>query len=266
MDRHVEPRAIGRPMPDRNKPLFAISNGISGLAVETPLAVEINGVPVGTLICTQESLEELVIGWSYGHGFLETRSDIDRFRVQHNRASLMLRRSLPGGHAWREQLNAGFDGGSVVRPPSPTGATPPPRDEFVLDARFVLALAAELFQRFSSQPGDAELHHVAASDGRAVMVGARDISRHNAFDKLVGWSLLSGTPLAELVVAIDGEIGASTAHKAIRAGARLLICTGKPTAQAVRLAQSAGLTLIGRALGDDRTIFTHPWRIDRSAK
>lgn len=266
MDRHIEPRAIGRPMPDRNKSLFAISNGISGLSVETPLAIEINGVPVGTLVCTHESLEELVVGWSYSHGFLESRADVDRFRVQSNRASLMLRRSLPGGHDWRELLNAGFDGGSVVRAPSPTGATPPPRDEFVLDARFVLALAAELFQRFTTQPDDRGLRHVGASDGQAVMVGARDISRHNAFDKLVGWSLLSETPLRDLIILVDGEISAATAYKAIRGGARVLIGIDKPTAQAVRLAQSAGLTLIGRAMETDRTIFTHPWRIDRAAK
>jgi FdhD protein len=264
MERNLEPQSIGRPVPERNKPTFEISKGISGLAVESPLAIEINGIHVGTLICTPESIEELVIGWSFGHGFLESKSDIDRVRLYRGRASVMLRRSLPGGHDWREQLNAGFDA-CVVRAPDTYAATPPPRDDFVLDARYIMALAAELFQRFNADPGDADLRHVGASDGRAIMVGVRDIGRHNAFDKLVGWSVLSGSPLADLIVAINGGIGASTVHKAIRAGARILLSDGKPTVQAVKLAQSGGITLIGHAIDSRRTIYTHPWRIDRTA-
>jgi FdhD protein len=263
MERNLEPRSIGRPIPDRTKPTFSISSGISGLAVESSLAIELNGIHVGTLVCTPESIEELVIGWSFGHGFLESKSDIDRIRLYRGRASVMLRRSLPGGHDWREQLSAGFDAG-IVRTPDAYGATPPPRDDFILDARFVIALAAEMFQRFDTQPGDADLRHVGASDGSAIMVGVRDIGRHNAFDKLVGWSVLSGTPLATLIVAINGSIGASMVHKAIRAGARLLVSDGKPTAQAVKLAQGGGVTLIGHINDASRTIYTHPWRVDRS--
>ncbi|MGH2549417.1 MAG: formate dehydrogenase accessory sulfurtransferase FdhD, partial [Thermomicrobiales bacterium] len=142
----------------------------------------------------------------------------------------------------------------------------PARDEFILEARFLIALAAELFQRFNSQPGDGDLRHVGASDGRTIMVETRDIGRHNAFDKLVGWSVLSENSPASLVVAVEGEIGVATAHKAIRAGVRILLSDGKPTAQAVRLAQGAGLTLIGEVLQPQRTIFTHPWRVDRTAK
>lgn len=263
MERSLEPQSIGRPVPERAKPTFAISNGISGLATESPLAIEINGIHVGTLVCTPESVEELVIGWSFGHGFLESKADIDRVRLHRGRASVMLRRSLPGGHNWREQLNAGFDAG-IVRSAGSPSATPPPRDEFVLEARYVMALAAELFQRFALQPGDADLRHAGASDGSAIMVGARDIGRHNAFDKLVGWSVLSGTSLADLLVAVNGGIGASTVHKAIRAGARMLVSDGKPTAQAVKLAQGGGITLIGRAIDAGRTIYTHPWRVDRT--
>lgn len=264
MERNLEPRSIGRPIPERARPTFAISSGISGLATESPLSIELNGVHVGTLICTLESVEELVIGWSYGHGFLETKADIDKVRMHRGRASVMLRRSLPGGHDWREQLNAGFDAG-IVRAPDFQRSTPPRRDEFILEARYVIALAAELFQRFSSQPDDSDLRHVGASDGSTIMVGARDIGRHNAFDKLVGWSLLSGNSLANLVVAIEGEIGVATAHKAIRAGARMLLSDDKPTAQAVKLAQGAGITLIGHVLQAQRTIYTHPWRVDRTA-
>lgn len=265
MERNLEPRSIGRPVPERAKPTFAISSGISGLAAESPLAIEINGIHVGTLVCTPESIEELVIGWSFGHGFLESRSDIDRVRLHRGRASVMLRRSLPGGHNWREQLNAGFDAG-IVRAPDAPSTSPPLRDELVLDARYVMALTAELFQRFESQPGDSDLRHVGASDGSSVMVGTRDIGRHNAFDKLIGWSVLSGTPLSDLIVAIDGGIGASIVHKAIRAGAHILVSDGTPTAQAVKLAQGGGITLIGHANDSRRTIYTHPWRVDRSTR
>lgn len=265
MERNLEPHSIGRPVPERARPSFAISNGVARLATESPLSIEVNGIHVGTLICTLESVEELVIGWCYGHGFLESKADIDRVRIHKGRASIMLRRSLPGGHDWREQLNAGFDAG-IVRAPDFQRTSISARDDFILEARYLMALAAELVQRFDSKPGDEDLRHVGASDGHTIMVGARDIGRHNAFDKLVGWSVLSGTSLRSLVVAVEGGIGVATAHKAIRAGVRMLLSDGKPTAQAVKLAQGAGMTLIGEALDPQRTIFTHPWRVDRATK
>jgi FdhD protein len=56
---------------------------------------------------------------------------------------------------------------------------------------------------------------------------------------------------------------ASTVYRAARAGVRILASNGAPTAQAVKVAQGAGLTLISEVESAQRTIYSHPWRIER---
>jgi FdhD protein len=257
------PQPIGRPVKPASRPIEPIlrtSSGVSGLAVETPVAIEVNGVPTATLICSPESLDELVAGWCFGQGFIDSRDDISRLTVRGGRAVVMLKRSLPGGHDWRVQLASGFDA-SHIRFPAIAAATPPPRDGFVLDARTALALIAELYQRFGAQPGG--LYDAGATDGATVLTTVHDIGRHNALDKLVGWSVLAHHDLSPFVVAITGRMCASTVYRAARAGVRILASNGAPTAQAVKVAQGAGLTLISEVESAQRTIYSHPWRIER---
>ncbi len=263
----IDPRPIGRPLqpvPRTVEPLLRNSSGISELPVETPIEIEINGVPVATLICSPESLDELVAGWCFAQGYIDGLADISRLTVRGGRAVVLLRRSLPGGHDWRDQLTSGFDA-SRIRCPGAARTTPPPRDDFVLDACSVLALTAELFERFEATPGHDHGAHAGATDGATVITTAHDLSRHNTLDKLIGWSILSQHDLGAYVVAMRGRVCASTVFRAVRAGVRLLVSDDIPTAQAVKLAQGGGMTIIGDVESHRRTIFSHPWRIDRGA-
>src|SRR3954463_15153919 len=56
--------------------------GDADLAVveEVPVWLEINGEPAVTWMCTPEQLEELVVGWLHGEGYLETLGDLRKLR------------------------------------------------------------------------------------------------------------------------------------------------------------------------------------------
>lgn len=263
---HQRPEPIGRARSTSGRaiiPQLRISPGVSDLAVETPLEVEINGVPVARLICTPESLDELVVGWSFGQGYLERIDDIARLTVRNGRAVLMLKRALPGGYEWREQLTAGFDA-SHIRFPDRLHRTPPKRDDFEIEGGRLLALSAELLARFHALPGGDQLHHAGATDGTTMLSSWHDVSRHNALDKLIGWSILAEQPLTRSMVTLTGRVGASTIYVAARAGIRIVVGREAPTAQAVKLSQGVGLTIVGNLARNDPTIYSHPWRIRRS--
>jgi FdhD protein len=242
--------------------LLRNSTGVSQLAVEAPLAIEVNGVPVATLVCTPGSGDELVAGWCFGHGYLDHASDISRISCGNARATVMLRRSLPGGHEWREQLTAGFDA-SLIRYPEPITGSPPKRDSFSIEAGTLLALTAEVQERFQARAQSREFEHAGATDGHSLLVTTYDVDRFNALDKLIGWSVLSQQPLDEMIVTLSGRICAASLFRLARAGATIVVAPGAPTAQAVKIAQGAGITLIGGLAMDGPTIYTHPWRIDR---
>ena len=244
-------------------PLMRNSNGVSQLAIEAPLSIEVNGVPVATLICTPGSGDELVAGWCFGQGFLDDVDDIARISCGNTRATIMLRRSLPGGHEWREQLSAGFDA-SLIRYPDRVPGGAPKRDDFVIEAGQLLALTEELRVRFASRQNADDFEHVGATDGHSIMVTTYDVERFNALDKLVGWSVLSSEPIDRMIITLTGRLCAASIFRLARAGAKIVVGDGSPTAQAVKIAQGAGVTLVGGVGNDDPVIYSHPWRIDRS--
>ena len=47
---------------------------------EAPVWLELNGAPAVTWMCTPDRLDELVAGWLYGEGYVETVDDIRSMR------------------------------------------------------------------------------------------------------------------------------------------------------------------------------------------
>jgi len=266
MKRAVHPVAlpIGRRHLELSEPGFHISTGISGLPVESPLEIDVNGVPCAILLCTPDALEELVVGWCFGQSYIESIADLASVRFKGSRASIMLNRSLPGGHDWREQLAAGFDA-SLVRSPIARLSTPPQRDDVIVPASQLIAMIDEIFDRFRQSDAPLGNHFTGLHDlGSDARMSFHDFSRHNATDKMIGWGVLTKLALDRAVLVLSGRVSSDLVYKAMRAGIKIVATRALPSAQAVRLAQGAGIAIVARALDAERTIYTHPWRIDRN--
>jgi FdhD protein len=72
-----------------------------------------------------------------------------------------------------------------------------------------------------------------------------DIGRHNAVDKVVGARILEGSSPGLPVLCVSGRIGFEIVQKAVAAGVGVLAAIGAPSSLAVRLAEEAGLGLVG---------------------
>jgi FdhD protein len=72
-----------------------------------------------------------------------------------------------------------------------------------------------------------------------------DIGRHNAVDKVVGARLLAGSSPGLPILCVSGRIGFEIVQKAVAAGVGVLAAIGAPSSLAVRLAEEAGLGLVG---------------------
>jgi FdhD protein len=91
---------------------------------------------------------------------------------------------------------------------------------------------------------------------------AEDVGRHNAFDKLVGMSLMSGElPLTNRIVILSGRASFELVQKAIRAGVSVLAAIGAPSSLAVNLAATSGLTLVGFLRETHCNIYAHGGRL-----
>ncbi|TMR96105.1 formate dehydrogenase accessory sulfurtransferase FdhD [Nonomuraea basaltis] len=107
------------------------------------------------------------------------------------------------------------------------------------------------------------LHAAGLFSATGTMVGLReDVGRHNAVDKLVGWSALAERlPLAEHVLMVSGRASYEIMQKALAAGIPVVCAVSAPSSLAVDLAREFGMTLVGFLRGERCNVYAGLERI-----
>lgn len=219
---------------------------------EVPVWLEVNHQPAVTWMCTPDQLEELVVGWLHGEGYIRSLGDLLSLRpcatdlgfwaeVPEERLAAITkderRRVLASGCGAVSVALA--DPGSL--PPAPPRGEAPPVET-------MRALFKEMFHRGKRYQETGGIHAAALTDGTALLAHAEDIGRHNAVDKVIGAALLEGRDPTGLGLLVTGRISAELAFKAARAGLTYVATISVPSTLALTIARRAGLLLVGRAV------------------
>jgi len=219
---------------------------------EAPVWLEVNGVPVITWMCTPEQLDELVVGWLFGEGYIDSTRDISRMRPCARELGFWVdidpqRVAAVDGSERRRILASGCGSvtqflGSMADVPRRRGTTPEP------NTPQLRGLFKELFARGTRYKETGGIHAAALTDGTTLLQHAEDIGRHNAVDKVMGAALQAGKPPDDLILLVTGRISGELAYKAARASISVVATPSVPSTIAVDIARAAGMMLIGRAV------------------
>ena len=218
---------------------------------EVPVWLEVNRVPTVTWMCTPELLEELVLGWLYGEGYI---TSVDEVHLRPCATDLGFWAEVPearlaavAAERRRPVLASGCGAVSTfLADPASMPMLPPrafPPDVPALRERF-----KELFARGTRYQETGGVHAAAVTDGAALLHHAEDIGRHNAVDKVLGAALLARRAVAGLGLLVTGRISAELAYKAARAELGWVATPSIPSTLAVEVARRSGLVLVGRAV------------------
>lgn len=123
----------------------------------------------------------------------------------------------------------------------------------------------QVMQAIASLPGAQPLHdatravHAAGYWADGLLAVREDVGRHNALDKLAGHLVQNSHRVG--AVLLTSRVSIDMVQKVAALGAPVVIAVSAPTAQAVTLADQAGITLIALARTDRFELFTHSDRI-----
>jgi FdhD protein len=247
------------------------------VAVEAPLEFLLHhpalDLPLsfGTTMRTPGEDESLAAGLLYGEGIVNRAADIDAIESSTRRPNVVNVRLHPNVQITPNTPARLFSAGSSCGVCGTTGldaaiaraaATHIP-DTGHLALSLLLQLPSRMRQAQSKFGDTGGVHASALFDFSGNLLNlAEDVGRHNAFDKLVGMSLMSGLlPLTNRIVVLSGRASFELAQKAIRAGVSVLAAIGAPSSLAVNLAMTSGLTLVGFLRDNRCNVYSHAQRL-----
>lgn len=229
------------------------------LAVEMPIAIEIDGIGYAVMMATPDALDDFATGFCLSERLIDEAAQLLAVEPHETERGVLLRLALaePVRERVMERVRHRISESScglcgienleqALRPLPRVGAA---REAVAPDAIFSALADLRARQPLGQATGAVHAAALCAADGTIRLV-REDVGRHNAFDKMIG-------AMARGDCGWDGGFALTTARlsyelveKAALAGCATLVAISAPTSLAVERAAEAGIRVIALARQD----------------
>jgi len=234
------------------------------IAIEKRLRIFIRDKEIISFFCSPSMIKELVVGFAMSEGLFEGKGrfcpeDIviedGSFNNNEIKAHLLLEAKLDIPSV---TITSGCAKGVSF---FPAVGIRPIEDGISIRPEPIFDLFRKFQQRSTLYKLTGGVHSAALSDGKEIIAFAEDIGRHNAVDKIIGYSFLKGIPTKGKILLSSGRLSSEIAYKTARASIPILVSRTAPTTLAIEIAEKNNLTIIGFLRGSRFTIYSHPQRV-----
>jgi FdhD protein len=251
------------------------------VAVENPLEIQIGQEHKGLRTIRRVSVtmrtpghdHELAIGFLFGEGLLNQRSDVVEIASPEGETNCVRIGLRAGVTVDLKQLDRNFYTTSscgvcgkaslaAVRAMA-CGPLLSREEGFRISASAIHQMSGRLRESQQIFEWTGGLHAAALFDGAGELCLVReDVGRHNAVDKVVGAEWLEGhIPVTNRILFVSGRASFELVQKAARAGIPVLAAVGAPSSLAIELAEASGMTLLGFVRDGRFNIYSADYRI-----
>jgi FdhD protein len=232
------------------------------LAVEEPLEIRVNSKGISTTMRTPGHDLDLTLGWLFAEGIISSLEELNGLEADSNDENVVLVRLRDGLELSVEprQYNSGSACGvcgktslDQIRARGLKRIT----NSVQVTARVLYRLPDLLREVQTTFESTGGLHAAALFTLEGELLAMReDVGRHNAVDKLVGFSRLENLPLENSVMLVSGRVGFEIAQKCVAARVPILAAVGAPSSLALDLALEFNLSLIGFLRGERTNVYS----------
>jgi FdhD protein len=209
----------------------------AGIVQEAELRLLVNGKPLTTLTCSPIALSELILGYLFNAGAIDSVDELldivwsgdgDDLVAE---ARVAIRGDQAGTSPPQESGVAG------------TGTDPAPL--LALNPESIIELMTSFSELTPIYDRVRGIHAAALVRDGAIHLVAEDIGRHNTLDRIAGRMLLESANAGAKALLTSGRITGDMVVKAQRMQIPCLISRSSATDRAVRLARQYDICLIG---------------------
>lgn len=231
---------------------------VRGVAVECPIAIEINGIGYAVMMASPADMEDFAAGFTLSERIIDSVADLIEIDSHRHERGMILRitvaerclaRVLDRVRHRVSESSCGLCGienlEQALRPlPPVVGHTEADHPAIfrALDGLYAL-------QAVNRETGGVHAAALVGADG-AIRIVREDVGRHNAFDKLIGAMARADMLWDGGFALLSARCSYELVEKAVLAGCPMLVTISAPTSLAIDRAREAGLRLVVLARSD----------------
>lgn len=219
---------------------------------EYPLSLILNGKYLNTFLCTPDKLEELIVGFLATKGYISNKNDIE---------SIIIDEKLKVAQVISNRSNTNLNLEKIFLNDLDFIECNPVKNSFEIDINTIynsMHMNLTSSQLFKDTGG---VHSVALFDGADPVVICEDVARHNAMDKVIGYSVLNDVNFEDKFIVVSGRISLEMMQKACKMQIPIVVSKSAPTNLSVELARKLNITLVGFVRGRRMNIYANGYRV-----
>lgn len=236
------------------------------LAVEEPLEIRADGKALAVTMRTPGHDVELALGFLLTEGLVAPDGVHSAINCADNVVDVTLSSPLPDdteARGFYVSSSCGICGKASIDAVTTVQRWPVADDIFAIDRDVLVTLPDKLRDAQKTFDRTGGLHAAGLFSPTGDLLCIReDIGRHNAVDKVVGWSLTNDAlPLRGTILQVSGRASFELVQKALMAGIPAMAAVSAPSSLAVEMATGAGLTLVGFLRGTSFNVYADAGRL-----